>query len=262
MYYQLSLLFGLSNGDFFHSAMISFVTWKWQTPGNRAFSSAHVNVLYAMVARHYPAPFRFICITDDPAGLDERIEWISMPVRFDSLISPQGARFPNCYCRLWVFSREAAVLGERILCLDIDCVILDDLRPLVDRDEDFVGWCDDPHFADGKIAGGIYLLKTGSMPHIWEDFDPKTSPMEAFGRGNQGSDQGWMSYKLYPLLRQSSGQAGKYTIGDGIVKINWTPIGAPSPPKGARLVLANGLKPPWNADIQRLHPWVKEYWRI
>jgi len=235
--------------------MISFVTWKWQAAGtSRTFSSAHVNVLYAMVKRHYPNPFRFICITDDPEGLDDRIDWIQIPVRFDDLISPQGKRFPNCYCRLWAFSREAIILGERILSLDIDCIILDDLRPLVDRDEDFVGWSDDEHFADGKIAGGIYLLRTGSMPHIWEDFDPEKSPTQAFERGNQGSDQGWMSYKIYP-------PKGKFTVGDGLIKINWTTPGWRRAPKDARIVFTNGVKPPWSSEIQARYPWVKDHWR-
>lgn len=237
------------------SDKISFVTWKWQTADiKRVFSSDHVNVLYAMVARHYPRPFRFICITDDAEGLDGRIETLLMPVRFDDIISPQGARFPNCYCRLWAFSREATILGERILSLDIDCVVLNDLRPLVDRDEDFVGWCDAEQFNQGKIAGGIYLLKTGSMPHIWEDFYPESSPQEAFGRGNQGSDQGWMSYKMYP-------PAGKWNGGDGLIKINWTPAGASKAPK-ARIVFTNGVKPPWSKELQAVYPWVKDTWRL
>src|SRR5919108_5142727 len=126
--------------------MISFVCWKWRIEGSaRFFHANHVNILYAMIARWYPRPFRFVCVTDDAKGLDERIEAIPMPVRFDQLQSPQGARFPQCYARLWNFSREAAVLGERIFQIDIDVVITGDLTALVDRAEDFVGWSD-PRF--------------------------------------------------------------------------------------------------------------------
>src|SRR5690349_11490488 len=219
--------------------MISFVCWKWNVQGaNRAFLSHHVNVLLAMVERNYRAPFRFICITDDPAGLCDGIETMPMPVRFDHVPNPQGGRFPSCYCRLWAFSREATVLGERILSLDIDLIVTGDLRSLVDRDEDFVGWCDDPRFAQSKIAGGAYLLRTGSMPHIWEQFDPEKSPIEAAERGNQGSDQGWMSHKLYP-------PPGKF---DGLCKINWTQEGARRPPRDARIVFTSGVKPPWSTE--------------
>src|SRR5919108_3974036 len=108
---------------------ISFVCWKWQTKQiPRLFLADHVNVLQAMVARWYPRPFRFICITDDRAGLNPAIEAMPMPVRFDHLKSPQGARFPQCYARLWNFSRDAAaVLGERIFQVDIDVIITGDL---------------------------------------------------------------------------------------------------------------------------------------
>ena len=125
-----------------------------------------------------------------------------MPVRFDQLTSPQGVRFPSCYARLWNFSREAAgILGERIFQVDIDVVITADLAPLIDRFQtfDFVGWSD-KRFQKNKIAGGAYLLRTGSLPHVWEEFDPIASPAAALAAGHLGSDQAWMSYKISPLL--------------------------------------------------------------
>ncbi len=237
--------------------MISFVTYKWQQPGSpRVFMSEHVNVLYAQVRRHYPRPFRFICVTDDAEGLDEGIESLSLPVRFDDVPSPQGERFPSCYCRLWNFSKEAQILGDRILSLDLDCVILDDLRPLVDRDEDFVGWCDERSDGGSRIAGGIYLLRTGSMTDVWDEFDPMLSPAKHFAAWFSGSDQGWMSYFL------KNKDIGKWRQDAGLVKINWTPQGAKKLPKGARIVFTNGTKPPWSAQTQNSYPWTKEHWRI
>lgn len=233
--------------------MIAFVCWKWEVPGRaRVFEAAHVNVLRAMVARHYPEPHRFICITDDGAGLDPRIEVVPCPVHFDGLGNPNGARFPSCYRRLWVFSREARqVLGPRIFCLDIDCVVLRELAPLVACPENFVGWCD-PLFGWNKIAGGVYVLRTGTMPHVWEDFDPERSPALAYAHGNGGSDQGWMSYVMFP-------PPGRFPAGD-LMKINWTPEHRTKPPP-ARIVFTSGLNPPWSADVQRRYPWVKDHWR-
>jgi hypothetical protein len=240
--------------------MISFVCWKWSPfesvhDSQRLFHSDHVNVLRAMIARHYPMPHRFICITDDPAGLDAGVEALPLPVRFDRLASPSGARFPSCYARLWNFSRAAAaVLGERIFCLDIDVVILRDIRHLVARSEPFVGWCDE-RFRWNKIAGGAYFMTTGSMPYVWENFDPLTSPTEAFKAGNPGSDQGWMSYCMYP-------PPGRWNPADGLVKINWTPEGAPSAPADACIVFTSGLSPPWSNETQRKYPWIKSHWRL
>ena len=54
---------------------LTIVTFKWKTPGYRAvFESKHVNILRRMVLRHYPDPVRFVCFTDEPAGLAEGIE--------------------------------------------------------------------------------------------------------------------------------------------------------------------------------------------
>lgn len=247
--------------------MITFVTWKWHTAGSpRRFFSRHVNVLYSMIARCYRAPFRFVCVTDDPAKLDPRIEAMALPVRFDELRSPHGARFPNCYCRLWNFSREAAVLGERIFQLDVDVIITGDLMPLLDRPEDFVGWSD-RRFQQNKIAGGAYLLRTGSMPEIWEDFDPARSPALAFADGHFGSDQGWMSYKIKKIVQPSEADSVQSSIGfwkDGasLIKINWTDKRAHRAPPGAKLVFTNGVKPPWAIETQMRYPWVKNHWRL
>ena len=257
------------------SPPLTFVTWKWRAPerkipiepalGKRGFKSEQVNVLYAMIARHYPRPFRLICITDDADGLDPRIEATPIPqsaAQFLSLINPLGERFPNCYCRLWNFSHEAAaLLGERIFQIDIDVVITGDLRPLIDRDEDFIGWSD-KHFEKNKIAGGAYLLKTGSLKDIWEDFDPVSSPARAFAAGFKGSDQGWMSYKIGNRQRATgNGAEIGYWRDAGLVKLNWTQRGARVPPRGVRLVFTSGVKPPWAKETRAKYPWVREAWK-
>lgn len=237
--------------------VISFVCWKWRGPDPaRAFLSYHVNVLAAGVRRHYDGPHRFICITDDPEGLDPTVEAVPMPVtNFEHLISPNGARFPSCYRRLWVFGREAKrVLGDVILCLDVDAIVLRDLAPLVHRGENFVGWCDE-RFLANKIAGGCYLLRTGTMTKVWDDFDPARSPQLAKENGWGGSDQGWMGYRIWP-------PPGAWKQADGLTKIGWTPARAKHPPLGARIVFTSGVNPPWSADTQRRYPWITQHWTL
>lgn len=244
--------------------MITFLTWKWKAPsGARSFQSKHVNVVYAMVARWYQRPFRLVCFTDDRKGIDSHIEAYPLPSETIPLLdaalkNPMGERFPSCYCRLWTFSNAARALGPRVFQLDIDVMITGDLCPLVDRDEDFVGWTD-KRFGWEKIAGGAFLLRTGSLPEVWDDFDPKLSPQTHKNLGYQGSDQGWMSYKL------SNGNAKSKSIGawngEGLVKINWTPRDAYNPPAGARMVFTSGARPPWDKSLRREYPWVREIWR-
>jgi hypothetical protein len=52
--------------------MLSVVTWRWKPRrGYRSsFGPETVNVLRSMVRRWYPKPHRFICVTDDPAGIE------------------------------------------------------------------------------------------------------------------------------------------------------------------------------------------------
>lgn len=262
--------------------MISFVVWKWTDERmERRFMSAHVNVLARQINKYYPDRHRVVCVTDDPIGLSPGIVAVPIPrTGFEDLVNPndyhprpprqvamkrrgyfiqhttpsqsrQKKLYPSCYRRLWNFSREArAVLGERIFALDIDVIVMDDLRPLVDRSADFVGWCD-PHFEKGKIAGGVYLLKTGSHPEVWEDFRAQESIDCAVTAGHKGSDQGWMSLKLFPPEQS-------WSNGDGLMKLNW--VKGKRPPEGTRMVFTNGAAPPWDSSVRRAYPWIKEYW--
>jgi hypothetical protein len=213
-----------------------------------------------MIARHYPEPHKLICLTDNTKGLDPRIEAMPMPVTgFEGLPNPATARFkvkyfPSCYRRLWVFSEAAKTLGDRLFCLDIDVVITASLLPLVQRPESFVGWSD-PKFGWNKIAGGAYMLTAGAHTDVWTDFDPAASPHLAATLGFNGSDQAWMSYKLFP-------SKGVWTLRDGMTKINWLGRRMHTLPPEIRFVFTTGHAPPWSAEVQRSHPWIKKHWGL
>lgn len=239
---------------------ITFITWRWTAvDGTRCFESHHVNVLRAMIARHAPFPHRLVCITDDTTGLDASIEAFSMPhTGFEHVAPPAQRRdnkeWPSCYRRLWVFSEKAKELGNRLFCLDIDCVVTGDLSPLVEKDADFVGWCH-PRFEKGKIAGGAYLLRAGTHTEVWETFDPETSPGVAARAGFRGSDQAWVSYVLFPPDAQ-------WLPADGLIKIGWIPRPSKGPGKSTKIVFTSGVAPPWNKTVQRRHPWIRDYWHL
>ncbi|HEY6020123.1 MAG TPA: hypothetical protein VIY48_09540, partial [Candidatus Paceibacterota bacterium] len=124
--------------------MLSVVTFKWKPPpGFRThFTGQHVTVLRNMVARHYQKPHRFICVTDNPDdGIANDIELIDLWKDYGHLPSPAGRGQPSCYRRLKMFSKEAeAMFGKRFVSLDLDAVILRDMVPVWDREEDFMIW--------------------------------------------------------------------------------------------------------------------------
>lgn len=242
--------------------MLTFVTWKWSSPfqNGRSFASRWVNELRAQVGRNFNRPHAFVCITDDTAGLDARVEAVPMPdTGLDQLrtlhtpIEKDGKTvyFPSCYRRLWMFSEAARSLGEWVFCLDIDVVIVGALEPLVDFEGNFVGWvraADGVHRLRDQLAGAIYKLRTGSHTEVWDDFDPATSPAESHAAGYRGSDQAWMSHKLMPLPNP------QWTQEDGLRK-----VGPRRPRSSDRVLFTIGLRPPWSAEAHRMAPWLKNY---
>ncbi len=65
-----------------------------------------------MLERHVHIPHRLVCVTDDPAGIDPRVEIVPL---WDKCRALGG-----CYNRLWVFSHEARDLfGDRFVCIDL-----------------------------------------------------------------------------------------------------------------------------------------------
>jgi hypothetical protein len=233
------------------------VCWKWASaPGYRStFGPETVNVLRRMVARHFPHPHRFVCVTDDPVGLDPGIETVPAWNDFADVPSPSGSpRNPSCYRRLRAFHPDiASVFGRRFVSLDLDLVITGPLDPLWNRPEEFVIWGDtNPRTF---YNGSMFLLTAGARPRVWTQFDPSTSPAQAKAAGHFGSDQGWVSYCLGPGEARWSMADGVYSYRNDIA-----PTGHRLP-TDARLVVFHGHHDPWSPYVQQHCGWVREYYQ-
>lgn len=237
------------------SEPLTIVCWKWApAPGYRSkFTAEHVNILARMVARHYRRPHRVICVTDDAVGIDQAIGIVPLWNDHARLPSPHGPKNPSCYRRLKAFSAGAADwFGPRFVSLDLDCVIVGDLAPLWDRQDDFVIWGDT---APGTYYnGGMWLLKAGARRQVWEDFDPVRSPQAARRLGQWGSDQGWIGACLGP-------DEAKWSVDDGVhsYRNHIKPAGGRLP-ENAAIVMFHGAVDPDHAEAQRL-TWVREHYR-
>jgi hypothetical protein len=237
--------------------MLSVVCWKWKPPianYRSTFTGDTVNTLRRMVARHYPDPHRFICVTDDATGIGPDVDVVPIWNDHGDLPHPHSHTHPSCYRRLKAFAPEMRELfGPRFVSVDLDCVILEDLRPLWNRPEPFVGW-------GGTTApreaynGSMYLMSAGCRAKVWRDFHPQVSPVLAKQAGFYGSDQAWMSYALGP-------QEPRWTTADGVYsfRIHIAPNHGQLP-GNARIVFFNGKKDPWTPDVYSL-PWVRANWR-
>ncbi len=224
----------------------SYVCYLWNGPVRR-YKPEHVNVLAAAVRYWDKEPHRFICVTDETKGFCPLVEVMPMPAAAKAvggLAAPQGKDFPSSYRRLWCFSEEATVLGERIMLLDIDAMIVGDLLPLWELDADFVGWRPMSIWGkENRIGGGTWMLKTGTIPWLWERFiaDPQKMIDDTRAIGWNGSDQAIMSRFLIPKYPTWPQMCGIYGSQDGAFQ--WD-----VPPKDAKICHFNGHQKHWNCD--------------
>lgn len=233
----------------------SVVCWKWAPrPGYRStFGPDTVNILRAMVRRHYRSDVRFICVTDDTRGLDPGVEVIPDWKDYAQIPSPHGGKNPSCYRRLRAFSPDiASAFGDRFVSLDLDTVIVADVTPLWDRPEDFVIWGDTNKRT--FYNGSMFLLKAGARPQVWNQFDPVESPRLSKAAGKWGSDQGWLSYCLGPGEAKWSRKDGVYSFRNDLQK-------ARQLPENCRITFWHGAHDPWSPYAQSQYPWVRAHYR-
>lgn len=87
---------------------------KWGT----RYPAAYTNELYRAVKKNTTRSIRFICVTDDPTGLDEGIEAVDFPP------NPGYNNWPNIFSKLAILQDGFANLQGPTLFLDVDVVIM------------------------------------------------------------------------------------------------------------------------------------------
>jgi len=93
------------------------------------YGPEYVNRLYAMVARNLARPFRLVCLTDDPAGVRPEVACAPIPV-LPSIPQPKE----RGWTKLAAFSPElAGLVGETVLFLDLDVVVMGALDPFFEH---------------------------------------------------------------------------------------------------------------------------------
>jgi hypothetical protein len=248
----------------------AIVTFKWQPkPGYRStFTFEHVNTSRRMLLRHYQTPHRFVCVTDDPSGLDPEVEVIPLWDDYAHVPNPTWKDGPSCYRRLKVFSKWfGRLIGERFYCMDLDKVITHDITALLDRPEPFVAMRS--HIPAIPLCGSFFGMDPGSQSFVWDSFHPERSPALATKKGCRGSDQGWMAYcygNRFPSWGQNDGVYSYMQL----VPRNprHRPVSAfqwPKEPRrlpvNAKIVFFTGKPDPWDEEALKVSPWIREHYR-
>ncbi len=239
---------------------VTVVCWKWQAyAGYRStFTAEHVNVFARMVNRNCSGPHEVVCITDDPEGITEVDRIIPLWDDYSDIPSPMDRpnrqqHNPSCYRRLRMFAPDTADwLGNRVLSLDLDIVIRNDIYPLTQKPYDFAIWGDtNPRTT---YNGGVILFTAGARPQLLTEFadDPQAAIQRGRALGQFGSDQAWIGACLGPNEHKLGTSDGIYSFRNhcqkGVVL-----------PSTTTMVLFHGAYDPWGAEAQKID-WVRTHW--
>lgn len=130
---------------------VIFACVKW----GKKYGPEYVNVLADMVDRNCSIPARFVCLTDDPHGLDEGIETQSLPDGFD-----------GWWNKLYLFHPKAFQHKSRVVYLDLDVVVTGRLDALIDQDGIATDWI------QGGYNSSVMVWTHGEHSEIWAKFLP------------------------------------------------------------------------------------------
>ncbi len=144
--------------------------------GNK-YSVVYVNNLYRMVQKYLLEPHRFVCLTDHPNDpeLLRGIEAI-----------PVDAPLRGWWHKVTIFRRNPYGLTGRILFLDLDVVVVGDLRPLLQHTGSLAMIPD--FMREGTYNSSAFLLTVGALPQVWERFRANEMPRRYYG------DQDWINH--------------------------------------------------------------------
>lgn len=113
----------MSDKDIKDTRVVKFITMKWGTK----YGPEYVNRLYNTLRRTYTGKFAFYCVTDDVNGLDSEIRTLT----FRDI----GYEHSDCFTiqKMFLFRKDALKFAGPYVVLDLDVLILNDLKPYFDQ---------------------------------------------------------------------------------------------------------------------------------
>ena len=150
---------------------VNVLCLKW----GKRYGADYVNRLYRGVSANLSRPFRFVCFTDDPAGLAEGVEAQPIPPPPEGLGSH---KWPTVYTKLALFRDGCGGLEGPTLFLDIDQVVVGGMDRFFDyRPGGFCiirNWIERRKliFRRRPMIGNssCFRFEAGRMNRVWEAF--------------------------------------------------------------------------------------------
>ena len=252
-------------------ATCNVICLKWGT----RYPAAYTNTLYRSVKKHLHRPFRFVCVTDDPTGLDEGID--AQPFPPTPGYKTEKA-WPGIFSKLAITQDGFANLKGPTLFLDVDVVIMDDIDCFFDYKpgenciiHNWIEWHKTLFRKRPEIGNSsIYRFEAGKSGYIYDTFIREFD--RAHDKTQFPTEQAFLTYAMK--------QKG----------VNWWPYDwaqsykrccrpifplnlfvAPKPPK-TKILVFHGNPDPDQAvvgfDDGKAHhktlpaPWIEDYWKL
>lgn len=231
--------------------MLAISCYYWNDGDRRrdySYNHDHVRILKNMVERNVTIPHKFVCVTDDNIDGVE-----TLPLDWTKHVPG------TCFIRLMQRRPDYGEMigADRVLNLDIDMVLVDNLDSLIKRPEPSVWWRNPNWPKPGRAfyQTSIQLFTPGHHSKLYTEFDPKTSPAFA-NRRFGGAEQAWVSEMLEwdePYWDHFDGIYGAGRLNDNGI---YTTL-----PEDAKIVSFPGNREPSQPEVQAKHPWIGALYR-
>jgi hypothetical protein len=151
---------------------LNVVCIKWGTK----YDARYVNHLARAVRRFLTVPHRFVCLTDEPCGIDPDVE--TRPFTDD---------LPGWWNKVALFRPRVHELEGTLLFLDLDMVVVRNMDALALAPGGFVAV---PTFRrEGEFASAFLRFEVGRYRRVWDLFEPRAARVMAEAQG----DQNWIN---------------------------------------------------------------------
>ena len=225
--------------------MLTIVCFLWNDPKYRfanRYTVDHVNRLASMVNRNLSQPHEFVCVTDIPEGINPDVRIVPLWDDFRKL--------GGTWTRVKMFDPAMKeLLGDRLVLMDLDCVVTGKLDPLFDTDIDFITTLSSHRRT--LYNTGFFILTAGSRASVWSKILDCDNPQKAIDRvGAIGWEQAWVSLVLGEGEKSWGRQDGVLNYQFDVVRRNYNP-------EEGMVVFFPGDHDP--SLIKS--PWIERYWR-
>jgi hypothetical protein len=239
--------------------MVNVICMKW----GKKYGPEYVNVLARMVARNLAQPHRFVCFTDDKAGIDAGIECLPLPV----------CKTPNrpeiqAWRKISLFTSELGLTGPTLF-LDLDVAVTGPLDPFFSHAPGRFCIIHNWTHPDRRVGNSsVFRFEAGQHTYVFDEYNCDPDKVADENRNEQIYVTDRIDAKEGALWWPDEWCKSfkKHCLPKGILKL-FIPAKLP---QGCRVVVFHGDPNPPEASknwvfkghhLMRPARWVANYWR-